>query len=98
MERRFHNLRFPFTEMSDFYLVRHSTNDHLARTLLAGRLPEVHLNEQGKHEAENIATALSPLGIHRIISSPLERAVETAQPLSTRLGLKIEIAREILEI
>lgn len=82
----------------DFYLVRHGSNDYLAKGLLAGRLPEVHLNEQGHAEAERLANSLSLAGIQRILCSPLERAVQTAEPTAKRLGLKIEIAPEILEI
>ena len=84
--------------MSDFYLIRHGTNDHLAKALLAGRLPNVHLNDKGRAEAERLATALAGTGIQRIISSPLERAVQTAEPIARRLGLQIEIAPEIQEI
>ena len=82
----------------DFYLVRHGTNDYLAKHLLAGRLANVHLNEQGRAEAARLATALSTFGIQRIFSSPLERAVQTAEPTARLLGLEIEIAQEILEI
>jgi broad specificity phosphatase PhoE len=84
--------------MSDFYLIRHGSNDYLAKFLLAGRLPNVHLNEQGRVEAQHVANALSAAGIERIFSSPLERAVQTAEPTAQLLGLKIEIAPEILEI
>ena len=82
----------------DFYLVRHGSNDYLAKGILAGRLPEVHLNEQGHAEAERLANSLSLAGIQRILCSPLERAVQTAEPTAKRLGLDIEIAPEILEI
>ena len=33
-----------------FYFVRHGTNDYIGKGL-AGRLPSVHLNEQGRLEA-----------------------------------------------
>lgn len=83
--------------MFDFYLVRHGSNDYLGKAL-AGRLPEVHLNKQGKLEADRLGAFLATQGIQRIISSPLERALETANPLASRLELKIEISHEILEI
>lgn len=82
----------------DFYLVRHGSNDYLVKALLAGRRPNVHLNEQGRAEAERLAATLAAAGIQRIFSSPLERAVQTAEPTAKRLGLEIEIAREIHEI
>ena len=82
----------------DLYLVRHGSNDYLAKSLLAGRSPEVHLNEQGQAESERLANSLSNAGIQRIFSSPLERAVQTAEPTAKRLGLEIEISPEIHEI
>lgn len=83
--------------MADFYFVRHGSNDSLGKTL-AGRLKNVHLNDQGRAEAERTAMVLAKQGIERIISSPLERALETAEPLARRMGLTIEITPEILEI
>lgn len=82
----------------DIYLVRHGTNDFLGKGLLAGRLANVHLNDQGRSEAARLADALATSGIHRVFSSPLERAVQTAEPTAKRLGLEIEITPEILEI
>ena len=82
----------------DFYLVRHGSNDYLAKGLLAGRSPNVHLNEQGQDEAERLASALANAGVQRVFSSPLERAFQTAEPTAKRLGLRIETAPEILEI
>jgi probable phosphoglycerate mutase len=83
--------------MAYFYLVRHGYNDYLGKGL-AGRLPGVHLNEQGRREAERVALALADKGIEKIVSSPLERARETAAPLAKRLGLEVEISEGILEI
>ena len=83
--------------MADVYFVRHGSNDYLGRAL-AGRLKNVRLNSQGRAEAEQAAALLAKLGIQRIISSPLERAIETAEPLAQKTGLKIEISSEIIEI
>lgn len=83
--------------MADFYFVRHGSNDYLGKAL-AGRLVNVHLNDRGRAEAEQTATVLAKLGIQRIISSPLERAIETAEPLAQKTGLMIEISPEIIEI
>lgn len=80
-----------------FYFVRHGTNDYIGKGL-AGRLPSVHLNDQGRLEGERISGLLATCGIHRIISSPLERARETAEPLARRLNLPVEISDQIHEI
>jgi len=83
--------------MGLFYLVRHGSNDALGK-LLAARLPNIHLNKQGRDEAERAAQALKKRRIRRIISSPLERACETAAPLAELLGLRIEISEAVHEI
>src|SRR5688572_12959861 len=85
------------TLMTTFYLVRHGTNDFIGRGL-AGRTPGVHLNEKGRKEALSAAKTLSDVDISQIFSSPLERAMETAQPLSELLGLPIQISDEITEV
>ncbi len=83
--------------MALFYLVRHGSNDVLGKSL-AGRLPSIHLNTQGREEARRTAEALKQKEITRIISSPLERAQQTAGALAERLGIRIEVRDEVHEI
>jgi probable phosphoglycerate mutase len=51
--------------------------------------PGVHLNERGHQQAQALAEQLSQAPIKAIYSSPLERAMETAEPLAMALGLEI---------
>jgi len=74
--------------MTTFFLLRHAAHDLLGQTL-AGRAPGVHLNMQGKLEAELLADRLAKLPIGAIYTGPLERTLETAAPLSGRLALEI---------
>src|SRR4051812_31452657 len=83
--------------MAIFYLVRHGCNDVLGKAL-AARLPNIHLNAQGRAEALRIAEVLKLKGIQHVISSPMERARETAQPLADELGLSIELDEDFQEI
>lgn len=83
--------------MATFLLVRHGLNDMVGKKL-AGRLPKVHLNEQGHTQAQQLAEQLNNLPIKAIISSPLERTCQTAQPLSHILGLPVEINAGLQEI
>ena len=69
-------------------LIRHGEND-VMKTRLAGRLPGVHLNAAGQSQARKLVESLSTLPIRRILSSPLERALETAAPLAEALGLPV---------
>lgn len=66
--------------------------------VLVGRRAGVHLNEAGRQQARHLADALADIGINRIFSSPLERAHETAEPLSKKLGLDVTICEAFTEI
>jgi probable phosphomutase (TIGR03848 family) len=84
--------------MTQFWFVRHGAHDLLARGVIAGRQPGVHLNALGKNQAQQIAERLSGLPIDAICSSPLERARETAAPLGTMLNRPVQVAEEFNEI
>ena len=63
-------------------LIRHASNDMLGRVLY-GRMPGVHLNTEGLRQAELLAQASKQqYTLDAVISSPLERALETAEPLA----------------
>ena len=83
--------------MTTLLLIRHAAHGLLGRTL-AGRMPGVHLSEEGKAQAERLAERLSHLPIDAIYSSPLERARETAEPVARRLGLRVQVSEEINEL
>ena len=70
-------------------LIRHAENDFVKSSRLAGRLPGVHLNEKGFAHAKELAEKLSKVAIIAIYSSPLERAMETSEPIGKVLGLKV---------
>ncbi len=69
-------------------LIRHGENDYSKKGRLAGRLPGIHLNERGKQQAEELGKALAETPLKAIYSSPLERAIETAEPIARARGLK----------
>ena len=83
--------------MTTILLIRHGENNMVGKRL-AGRLPRVHLNEKGKQQALQIAQALAKAPITAIYSSPLERAVETAEPLAQALGQTIQMAPGLIEL
>jgi probable phosphomutase (TIGR03848 family) len=78
-------------------LIRHGENDYTKTHKLAGRLPKVHLNEQGQKQAQALADALTGVPIKAIYSSPLERAMETAAPIAKAVGLTIQKEKGLLE-
>jgi probable phosphoglycerate mutase len=83
--------------MTLILLIRHGENDVMHRRL-AGRLPGVHLNENGRKQAQSLAKALEQAPIEAVYSSPLERAFETAQPLAEMRGLTVQIRPALSEV
>ena len=78
-------------------LIRHGENDFVKTGKMAGHLPDVHLNEKGIEQAQQLANALAELPIKTIYSSPLERARETAAPLAKKLGQEILLRPGLIE-
>lgn len=77
--------------MTRILLIRHGATDLLGRVLY-GRMPGVHLNAHGNSQAVALARALvSRYSLSAIVSSPRERALETARPLSQAASLTIDI-------
>lgn len=75
--------------MPTVLLIRHGENDFVKKQRLAGRLPGVHLNERGRQQAAALAEALKEAPIRAVYSSPLERALETAQPIAAAHKLRV---------
>src|SRR6266705_2693810 len=84
--------------MTTFYLIRHATNDYLNEHKIAGWLPGVHLNAEGRQQSERLAERLAPEPIQAIYSGPLERARETAEPIAAKLRLPLQISEGLGEI
>jgi broad specificity phosphatase PhoE len=74
-------------------LVRHGESTGNAAGLLLGRI-DAPLTDRGRAQAQSLGGSLS--GITRVISSPLERARDTAAALD--LGLPIEIDDRWVEL
>src|SRR5215212_9816 len=83
--------------MTRFLFIRHGAHDLLFNRI-AGRQTGVHINDAGRMQAEQLATRLSRLPIDAIYCGPRERARETAEPVSRRLNLPLQIADEFTEI
>lgn len=83
-------------------LVRHGENDYVKKGRLAGRLPDIHLNEKGCAQAQAVAEALSKANQHGAIkavySSPMERTMETAAPIAAALNLEVIPRPGLMEV
>jgi len=70
-------------------LIRHGENDFVKTGKLPGQSAGIHLNERGQKQAQALGDALKDVPIKAIYSSPLERAMETAEPIATSHQLEI---------
>lgn len=80
-----------------FILIRHGSHDRLG-SVLCGRMAGVTLSAQGRAEADLLADRLSGQRLTAVLSSPLERAVETATPIAERQGLPLTIEAALNEL
>lgn len=78
-------------------LVRHALNDWVGDRL-AGWTPNVHLNEKGRAQAEALGQRLAERQIAAIYSSPLERAMETAQIIAAPHDLEVQVREAVGEV
>jgi probable phosphomutase (TIGR03848 family) len=83
--------------MTRFFLIRHATTDAVGKHL-SGRMKGVHLNEEGRLQAANLAERLQHVTFQAVYSSPLERAIETAEALSKLKNIKTIINENFLEL
>jgi broad specificity phosphatase PhoE len=74
------------------YLVRH------ARPIAGIEHLDPGLDTVGVSQAEHVARALRHVGAVRLITSPMRRARETAQPIANALGLPLEVVDEFAEV
>src|SRR5580704_18187079 len=86
----------PPADAAVVHLVRHGEVDNPGGVLY-GRLPGFHLSEAGRLMAKAAADYLAGRDVTVLKSSPLERAVETAEPISAELGLPIQIDDRLIE-
>lgn len=84
--------------MATVLLVRHGRTSANEKGILAGTAPGTVLDDRGVEQAQVLSELLAGLEVSAIISSPLERTMQTAQALAATLvnktGAALEISRE----
>jgi broad specificity phosphatase PhoE len=78
------------------HLVRHGEVEN-PRRVLYGRTPGFHLSADGRVQAKAAAEFLAGRDVTVLRSSPLERALETAEPLSAEFGLPVVVDDRLIE-
>ena len=81
----------------DFYIFRHGETDYNLEKRWQGQGVDAELNKTGLKQAELLAEKMKDLGIEKIYSSPLKRAIQTAQIVSKTICSSIEIIPELTE-
>ncbi len=79
----------------ELFIIRHGES---IGNLVAEDMPDGELTELGRQQAALVGEGMKTAGVTRIVSSPLMRAIETAQPLARILKLPIEIWKNTCEV
>lgn len=79
------------------HCVRHGESQFNCQGRIQGQL-DPPLSELGMAQAELLAEALAKRPITAVVSSPLVRARQTAEPLARRLGVDMLLMPELMEI
>lgn len=78
-------------------LIRHALTAHVGHKL-SGWSSGVHLSEEGNKQAARLTERLHEVQIDAVYSSPLDRALETAQPLAKDHKVRVRQREEIGEV
>jgi broad specificity phosphatase PhoE len=78
------------------HMLRHGEVENPTK-ILYGRLPGFRLSTVGEQMAKAAAQTLASHDITVVISSPLERAQQTAEPIAAQFGLPVRIDDRLIE-
>ncbi len=74
--------------MTTILLIRHGRTTANARGVLAGWTPGVGLDQIGREQADALAARLADVPVTHLVTSPLQRTVETARALAVGRNVK----------
>src|SRR4051812_29727980 len=83
--------------MTFFYLARHGETDDNVRLVFQGQGGR-GLNDRGRAQAERLASRLRQVAVTAIVSSDLERAVETARIVGGACAVEPSIDPALREV
>jgi probable phosphoglycerate mutase len=82
---------------SVFHLLRHAEHGDLGK-VLTGRGPGAPLSARGREQACLLAESLRPFSIGLLLTSPRDRARQTAEAIAERLGIRATVSSDLDEI
>jgi broad specificity phosphatase PhoE len=85
------------SKSTTIHFVRHGAV-HNPQNIYYGRLPNFHLSAEGLRQAGVAANMLERYKLAAIFSSPMERALETAEVISKQLGLALQTGDLLNEV
>ena len=80
----------------EIYVVRHGQTDYNVKKVFQGHI-DIPLNETGKKQAQETASKFRNIDVDMILVSPLQRALQTAKPISKITEVPITIEDRIIE-
>lgn len=83
--------------MTTLLLLRHGRSSANTKGVLAGRRPGVHLDDTGRQQAQAAADRLRDISFDRLVSSPLERCLETMEPVLAGRRRKLQVDEGLVE-
>lgn len=83
--------------MATLFLIRHGLTGETGKVLY-GRAGGISLDERGRAEAERLAERFRSVRLTAIYSSPLERAMQTVEPLASAQRLPITPSEGLVEM
>lgn len=86
----------PLAPSRSFLCVRHGVTDWNARGRFQGRT-DIPLNDEGIAQALAAARRLQNVALDYIVSSPLIRAVKTAEIIAAASGKSVSIDADLIE-
>lgn len=78
--------------------MRHGQAANNVERMLAGRSPGISLTDEGRRQAAAAAELLPDMRISRVLTSPIRRAVQTAEIVSSRIGVGHEVDDRLVEL
>lgn len=78
-------------------LIRHGQTTFNVEGRLPGQMPGVPLTEEGRRQAHQAAVALSQLPLSTVMSSPLERARDTAEIIARGFGAPVRLDDRLMD-
>jgi probable phosphomutase (TIGR03848 family) len=83
--------------MTTLFLIRHGLTA-VTGSRLYGRTRGIHLDERGRRQAAALVDRLDGVRLSALYSSPLERCVETLEPLAAARDLEIRSSDALIEM